>query len=234
MGFVKIRLMNASLLFSMTSVRDSSLRVRHSLLKLILVTGAIISLASCGGGGNDEASNPPTNSVTASTGVFLDSPVAGLHYATQTFSGTTNSGGEFEYLPGETIKFSIGGIVLGSAKAEPVMTPLSLVPGATDPTDPVVTNIVRLLLTLDDDGNPDNGIVISVATSVAASGLSVDFSTVDLTTEVDIITLLAGLPGTPILVDATLAQTHFSATLAAQSAWGSMHWGSGHWRSASQ
>jgi hypothetical protein len=190
----------------------------------------LASLAACGGGGDKDSSNPPSPPVTASTGVFVDSTVAGLHYETPTLSGTTNSAGEYDFLPGETVTFSIGGIVLGSAAAGPVVTPLTLVSGATDPTDPVVTNIVRFLLTLDDDGNPDNGISISPATTTAAVGLSVDFTTPDLTTDAGVTTLLAALQGTPTLVDTTVAQTHFTEILA--TTWGSMNWGSGTWKAA--
>ena len=202
-------------------------------IKQGLLISLLSGLMACGGGGGDggdggdEPSSPP---VTASTGVFVDSVVAGLHYETPTFSGTTNNAGEYDFLPGETVTFSIGGIVLGSATAGPVVTPLTLVSGATDPTDPVVTNIVRFLLTLDDDGNPDNGITISAAATAAAAGLSVDFTTSDLTTDAGVTTLLAALPGTPTLVDTTVAQTHFTEILG--TTWGIMSWGSGTWKAA--
>jgi hypothetical protein len=106
-----------------------------------------------------------------------------------------------------------------------------LVSGATDATDPVVTNIVRLLLTLDDDGDPSNGISISAATAAATVGQTVDFSAADFSADPGMATLLPLLPGTPALVDATTAQTHFAATLAAQSNWGALAWGSGTWQS---
>jgi len=199
---------------------------RNFSFKLLILILMLASLGACGGGGAD----PPAPPVTASTGVFVDSTVAGLHYETPTFSGTTNSAGEYDFLPGETVTFSIGGIVLGSAAAGPVVTPLTLVSGATDPTDPVVTNIVRFLLTLDDDGNPDNGISISATTTAAAAGLSVDFTIADLTTDAGVITLLATLPSTPTLVDATVAQTHFTEVLA--TTWGVMSWGTGTWKAA--
>ena len=205
------------------SILGRSFSFKHLILILMLA-----SLSACGGGGGD--SPPPAPPVTASTGVFVDSTVAGLHYETPTFSGTTNSAGEYDFLPGETVTFSIGGIVLGSAAAGPVVTPLTLVSGATDPTDPKVTNIVRFLLTLDDDGNPNNGISISAATAAAAAGLSVDFTTANLTTDAGVTALLAALPGTPTLVDETVAQTHFTEILA--TTWGTMSWGSGTWKAA--
>ena len=48
------------------------------------------------------------------TGVFRDSPVHGLEYQTQTVGGLTGEKGEFRYRSGETVTFSIGGLVLGS------------------------------------------------------------------------------------------------------------------------
>ena len=189
-----------------------------SSIKYLMLGASVLVLSACGGGGGSGNTTPPP---TPSTGVFVDSLVAGIHYETPTYSGTTNSAGEYDYLPGETVTFSIGDIVFGSSPAGPVVTPLSLVPGATDATDPVVTNIVRLLLTLDDDGNPDNGINIDAATTTAATGLTVDF-TADLSLDAGVATLLTAI-GSPTLVDETAAQAHFTETLT--TTWGNMSWG---------
>jgi hypothetical protein len=193
----------------------------------------LLTLTACGGGGSDSATATATE--TASTGVFIDSAVEGLQYETATQSGTTNSLGEYDYLAGETVTFSIGGIVLGSTIAGPVVTPLSLVPDATSATNPVVTNIVRLLLSLDSDGDPDNGITISSEVTTAANDLAVDFSEADLSADDGITSLLNNLP-TLTLVSESVAQNHFNQTLAVQakSTWGSLQWGSSQWRSASQ
>ena len=196
--------------------------------KWLVLAASVLMLSACGGGGGSEN---PTVPPTPSTGVFVDSPVAGLHYQTPTRSGTTNSVGEYDYLPGEMVTFSIGGISLGSALGGPVVSPLTLVSGATDATDPVVTNIVRLLMSLDDDGDPSNGIAISAATVTAATGISIDFTSADLAADTGMVSLLAALPAVT-LVDAPAAQSHFSTTLAAQSQWGSMSWGTGTWQAA--
>ena len=199
-----------------------------------IATGIITLLSACGGGSDDPPNppvdDPPNPPVTASTGVFVDGVVVGLHYETPTFSGTTNNAGEYDFLPGETVTFSIGGVVLGSTTAGPVVTPLSLVSGATGPTDPVVTNIVRFLLTLDEDGDPDNGITISAAVTAAAAGLSLDFTTVDLAADTGVIALLAALSPPPTLVSSAVAQAHFTEILA--TTWGIMNWGSGTWKAA--
>ncbi len=196
-----------------------------------LTAGLLLTLTACGGGGGDST----TATETVSTGVFIDSAVEGLQYETATRSGTTNSLGEYDYLAGETVTFSIGGIVLGSTIAGPVVTPLSLVPDATSATNPVVTNIVRLLLSLDSDGDPDNGITISSEVTTAANDLAVDFSVADLSADDGITRLLNNLQSIK-LVSESVAQNHFNQTLAVQakSTWGSLQWGSSQWRSASQ
>ena len=196
--------------------------------KALAICTSVIFLSACGGSNDSE--NPATTAPVTSTGIFIDSAVEGLQYTTDTLSGITNAAGEYQYIAGETVRFSIGGIELGSAPAGPVVTPLSLVNGAIDQTDPVVTNIVRLLLTLDSDSLPDNGITISAATSAAAAGLTVDFTGQDLASDPGVTTLLSQISNQPALVDAQTAQTHFAATLNQQSSWGSMVWGSGTWQ----
>ena len=210
------------------TVHSRSRRLSH--LKSGVLLMCVLALAACGGGGG----NPPATE-TVSTGVFIDSAVEGLHYQTATQSGTTNNLGEFDYLPGETVTFSIGVIVLGSTLAAPIVTPLSLVAGATSASDPQVTNIVRLLLSLDSDGDPANGITITGEVTTAATGLTVDFGVADLSADEGITSLLNNLP-TITLVSESVAQTHFNQTLAAQanSTWGSLQWGSSQWRSASE
>jgi hypothetical protein len=206
-----------------------------------IAIGTLTLLSACGGGGDAPpilggdappipgGDGPPIPLPTGSTGVFVDG-VAGLHYDTPTFSGNTNNAGEYHFLPGETVTFSIGDIVLGSTTAGQVVSPLTLVSGATGPTDPVVTNIVRFLLTLDDDGNPDNGITISVAVEAATAGLSVDFTIADLSTDTGVIALLAAIRGPPTLVSSAVAQAHFTEILA--TTLGIMRWGSGTWKAA--
>lgn len=201
--------------------------------KILAVSIATLLLSACGGGG-DDTDNPPPKTVAPSIGVFLDSAVSGLQYKTTTYSGITNSAGEYEYLPGETIIFSVGGVILGSALASPITTPISLVPGAAGASNPVVTNIVRLLLTLDENGIPSDGIHITAESTLAAANQSVDFTSADFAVDPGVTRLLAALPSSPSLVDATTAQTHFASTLSTQSKWGNMTWGGGTWKSVSQ
>jgi hypothetical protein len=109
-------------------------------------------------------------------GSFIDSPVEGIDYSgnaplvfldgipagARGFSGRTEAGGIFRWDPqvldGSSptapplLSFRVGQVELGSAPAGSVLTPVDLVPGATNETDPLVLGLTRFLLTADDDG----------------------------------------------------------------------------------
>ena len=167
---------------------------KSNLIRAVLLLAVPFFLACCGGDSAivtegspgpdgpsaDEPSDPAAPS-TALEGVFLDNPVGGIEYETPTHSGITDAEGHYEYEPGETVTFFLGDIVLGSVLAGPVLTPLELVPGATSPADTEVLNLLIFLQTLDDDGDPSNGITITQSTRDAAVGNSIDF-TADPTT----------------------------------------------------
>lgn len=98
-------------------------------------------------------------------GVFYDSPVQGLEYETRTIYGMTNENGEFEYRPGETVTFAVGGLVLGSATGAKRTTPANLVIEVGGDVKKIrnhkITNISRFLQSLDNDGDVENGITIT-------------------------------------------------------------------------
>ena len=158
----------------MNKMRDGFLRaLRPISLVCVIALGFMTIVATGGGGGGDSGDGPAP---ALKEGVFEDSIVEGLEYETATESGVTDSNGIFTYLDGETVTFTIGDIELGQALAKEWLCPIDLVDGATDATDPTVTNIARFLLTLDDDDNPDNGISIIESVREDAIGRSVDFS----------------------------------------------------------
>jgi len=195
-------------------------------LFLLLFAFVLVACSSGGDGGGTNPRNTPTPDPEVLTGVFVDSPVSGASYSTETQSGTTNSAGEYNYVAGESVTFSIGGIVLGTAMAGPIVTPLMLVDGAVDANDPRVTNIVRLLMTLDSDSNPENGIEITADTHDAAAGMSLDFASA--TFDADTQALVEAVKGTGTqLVDAGSAQDHFNTSL--KTSWGTMTWGTDCW-----
>lgn len=75
-------------------------------LKFTFATGLIALLVACGGGGGGGGST--SSSSATSVGVFLDSPVAGINYRTESQSGQTDAQGRFNFVQGETVTFSVG------------------------------------------------------------------------------------------------------------------------------
>jgi hypothetical protein len=131
-----------------------------------------IMLAACGGGSSSSGDDSPT----VMTGQFIDSAVSGLRFQTATQSGYTNAAGNFKFIAGETVSFYIGDILLGSVTAKTQLTPIDLVSGAADGSDPQVQNLIRFIQSLDEDANPDNGITISNTITTFASGQTLDFT----------------------------------------------------------
>jgi hypothetical protein len=134
---------------------------------LVLALGPAGCAVGLGGGDNSFASQ---------RGTFVDSLVEGLEFNAGGLIGTTDSTGQFFYDPGTPVTFFVGGIAVGTGPGQAVMTPVTLVPGAVDETNGTVINIVRFLMSIDDDRDPDNGIQISDAVREVARGLTVDFT----------------------------------------------------------
>lgn len=170
----------------------------------------LFGLAACSSGDGSGS-----GAVVTATGVFKDSNVSGLSYSSGSETGITGTDGGFTYEIGQPVTFTIGGVTLGTATGESVVTPVDLVPGGSS-TTLEVSNLVRFLLMLDTDGDPTNGISISSAVQAVASGWTqVDFSTTDLPTELaSIISDAAAVDGTVhTLPDAGIAQAHLESTL---------------------
>lgn len=168
-------------------------------LKGVLASASISALMLFSGCGS-------SNSDDAQVGVFQDSAVAGLNYSAPYTSGLTNSAGEFFYLPGEEVSFSLGKIFLGKAVAKSNMTPLDIVAGADGQITQEVTNLLRLLQSLDTDGDSSNGITLP-----NTDGLN---GTIDLSDDAAVTALLTQIDSTATLVDAETALGHFQDTLA--------------------
>jgi hypothetical protein len=185
----------------------------------LIPTLCLLLLSGCGG--SSSSSGGGSSSGTA-TGVFTDSPVQGLRYVSGTLSGVTDSKGTFQYEKGQTVSFYVGDILIGQANGQAVLTPVNLVSGATDQTNPTVSNIAQFLQSLDDDGNPANGITITSQESTLAAGDSVNFnqSIANFANDGNVQTILAALtavtsagPRNP--VPANTAQNNLQNTLLA-------------------
>lgn len=159
----------------------------------------------------------PEPDVEVLKGVFLDEAVQGLSFKTATQNGITNAAGEFTYVAGETVTFSLGDLELGSAMAEAVVTPINLAQ-STDANAGIeslsVQNIAALLQTLDEDGDAENGINIlpSVTTSIGVS--AIDFESPIQGVLADIVINVASQTGLDLdLVYPNEAAEHLAASL---------------------
>ena len=172
---------------------------------------AFTFLSSCGGGGGDAPASI--------TGVFLDSPVNGLKYEANPSgqSGTTRAGGKFICKEGDTIGFYVGDVALGQTLCKEIVTPIDLVPGAIDETDPlenpIVINIARFLISLDNDQQETMLINISPDTTKEVTGRSIDITNpeLDFDNDVDLEALFIMLNVTPVTAD--YAQFHLRTAL---------------------
>lgn len=184
---------------------------------LILLT---LALTGCGGGGGDDdeggSTTPPPPPPTAQ-GIFKDSNVAGLSYASGGQTGVTSAGGGFTYEIGQPITFRVGNVTLGSigsAGAKDLVTPIDLVAGGTSGVVEV-QNRVRFLMMLDTDGDPLNGITIADSVRTRAQQWTqVDFATADLPGA--LATIIADVRsatgGAHVLPDTDAARNHLTAT----------------------
>lgn len=183
---------------------------KHMVQVAALLTTSM--LLACSGGGSGSSDTAPT----AATGVFKDSNVSGLHYTTSSGqSGTTDASGHYSYMTGDTVTFSIGGVTLGSSVASGVVTPVDLVSGGSSSSSTVL-NIVRFLMMLDSNGNPDDGIAISADVQTAAGAwATLDFSNQSFDTDVApmITECQTADGGTHTLPSAVTAQNHLEASL---------------------
>lgn len=173
-----------------------------------IIASACFAVTACGGSSSSGGSK---DKPTINTGIFLDSPVANIAYRTQTLSGFTDSEGQYEYLSGETVTFSIGGIDLPSALAAGVVTPLDLV-GTNDVNDTQVANIARLLQSIDSNDDPSDGISIADLAHETAEAMTIDFTAASF--DSDVLNLVANSGSTNTdLVDATTAISHLEESV---------------------
>lgn len=150
-----------------------------TLASTTLLISSLALLSACGGGSSTPATGdnvdtgdtspivttPVTPDTSVKTGVFIDAPVKGLTYKTATQSGVTNDKGEFKYITGETVTFSLDGVELGSGKAQAKL-PVTLI--STE------GYIAQFLQTMDTDANPD---LIDVSKIKLSTAVKTDLAT---------------------------------------------------------
>ncbi len=181
--------------------------------KLLFSSVLALLLNACGSDNNAEIKDnlTPTSVITTYTGVFLDSAVAGLNYKTASQDGQTNALGEFTFQDDEIITFSIGNVDLPSINAALYLTPLELYQ-TTDINKIEVVNLLRLLQSLDIDGDASNGIEIAESIHQLAANLSLDFSADNFEQQVSELVSQSGAAH-QTLISAAMAIEHFQLTL---------------------
>lgn len=112
------------------------------------------------GGNSNSGNNPGVTDLRS--GIFSDAPVSGLRYVQGSLSGYTNEDGQFQYDAASSadIQFYIGDLYLGSASGGSVVTPFDLSINGVPVSLTAGVNISRVLISLDEDSNPDNGIAL--------------------------------------------------------------------------
>lgn len=168
-----------------------SAQLYRPLILSLMAAGMI----ACSGGSADSASPTPieppvevapTKLVTGQISI----QVQGLSYRTISHSGVTDAAGGFEYRDGETVTFFLGDTDLASVAGKTSISPLDFAPQtellteAADILDAIkgrdtsdyvrMFNIVRLLMTLDEDNDPTNGVVISDDSRTAFTDVSLN------------------------------------------------------------
>ena len=168
-------------------------------------------------------SNPDANTDgSLLSGIFVDAPVSGLAYLTESQQGFTGARGEFFYISGENIEFFIGdpfvtgeAWTLGSASAQALMTPLHL--AGVQWIDVRVTNLLRLMQSLDTDGDSGNGIQLPLPDVYLPDGsVQPDFSqAIELFQQNSAVSaFISGATGqSALLVDTDQAIEHFQQSL---------------------
>jgi hypothetical protein len=185
--------------------------------------GGFVLPPSGGGGGGGGGTTPPPAAGSV-TGVFLDAAVEGLDYEAGTGArAQTNAKGEFVCKEGETVRFFLGALALGSAACGATVTPLTLagLPATAEgvKADSVLNRLLALQ-SLDEDGDPSNGIRLTAALKAALASGALDFEAEAGAFDAKLAALLASLPSpyATRTVDAArrqLAREHFENTLAA-------------------
>ena len=92
--------------------------------------------------------------------------IAGIAYSTSSgAAGITDKNGLYKYNHGDTVEFKLGNLILGKAKGAAIVTPIELAQG----NSARLQNTLVLLQSVDEDGNPENGISVPAS---AGSGVT--------------------------------------------------------------
>lgn len=104
--------------------------------------------------------------------------------------------------------FALGPLIFPTILAQASITPISLSP-TNSIDDNTAINIAVLLQSLDDDGNPDNGINILLEAILSATELDFTVPPADFAANTDVINLVANSgSSTTVMVERDAAVAH--------------------------
>jgi hypothetical protein len=153
---------------------------------MLVACAASVVMTACGGDDEVPAAAAPVVPaapvVTGSArGALIDASVGGVSYTTSSgVTGTTAADGSYNFNPGDTVTFKLGGLTLGTGTATGIISPMELSGGSANRLE----NLLVLLQSLDSDGNPANGISIPAASAGAVSAsVNLDGSTATFATD---------------------------------------------------
>jgi hypothetical protein len=102
---------------------------------MLAACAAALLMTACGG--DDDvpiAAAPPAPVapvvVGSASGSLIDASVGGVSYTTSSgVKGTTAADGSYNFNPGDTVTFTLGGLTLGTATATGIISPMELSAG---------------------------------------------------------------------------------------------------------
>jgi hypothetical protein len=179
----------------------------------------VVSALLVGCGSDNSSSDNGTVEATTSTddtltGYFIDAAVEGVAYETSSGqSGMTDTSGRFKYRVGDSVKLSIGNLILGETEPtdEGLITPESLSEG--DPELQIL--LLRTLQSLDTDGDPSNGITIpeNLLENIETTSISEKDESSLLALDTDLALELDYDHDGKIDTNVTQAETHYEHTI---------------------
>ena len=167
----------------------------------------VLFLAACSssGGGGDAASAVNQLAAGVKQGFFRGGNVNGLEFVSGRQSGITDADGAYTCEEDRPVSFSVGSVRLGETECASMVHAAALTESGSV-SDPAAINITRFLMTLDQDSNPNNGVIISEALrTMAANWPQIDFSADDFDNE------LVGVISDIMSIDSRVASVPDSA-----------------------
>ncbi|MBI3786542.1 MAG: hypothetical protein HY270_24395 [Deltaproteobacteria bacterium] len=135
-------------------------------IRWIILVGMAVMLAACG---SDHEDAPP--SAPEATGVLvggtgpLPGTISGIRYVAGDLQGFTDSQGRFQYRLGQKVVFSIGDLQFQPVDGAALVSPFQLANGSGCATGVALDRVLQVLLSLDADGNSDNGLAFAEVVS---------------------------------------------------------------------